>query len=78
VKVCLEGLPQHAWFRAVADKVLGDEYVIYHVDEATVQRSDQRSYDCWALSEDPSIIPQSVFLSLLDMKLTQGEVLRFI
>jgi hypothetical protein len=53
VKISLEGLPQHAWFKDVADKVHGDEALIHHVDEETALRSDQRAFVCWALSEDP-------------------------
>jgi hypothetical protein len=46
VKVCLEGLPSHAWYREVAKKALCDEAVIYHVDQETINRVDQRTYDC--------------------------------
>jgi hypothetical protein len=57
VKLSLEGIPHHAWYREVADKVLCDEVVIYHVEEDSLSRIDQRSFDCWALSKDPSRIP---------------------
>jgi hypothetical protein len=66
VKLSLEGLPQHAWYREVAEKVLCDEAVIRHVEQDTETRTDQRIYLCWAVSKDPSRIPQVLFLSLLE------------
>jgi hypothetical protein len=43
VRLCLEGIPQHAWCRETAEKVLVDEALIHHVEEATLDRSDQCS-----------------------------------
>jgi hypothetical protein len=34
------------------------------VEEDTLDRTDQRTYKCWAFSKDPSRIPQEVFLTL--------------
>jgi hypothetical protein len=66
IKLFLEGIPQFAWVREVAEKVVGDEALIYQVEEVSLQGSDIRTFNCWALSEDPSRIPQVVFLSLLE------------
>jgi hypothetical protein len=63
VRLSLEGIPQHAWYPEIVEKVLGDEAIITHVEEDTLKRVDQRTFDCWVLSKDPSRIPQ-VFLSL--------------
>jgi hypothetical protein len=65
VRLCLEGIPQHAWCRETTEKVFGDEAFIHHVEEATVDRSDQHSFNCWVFTKDPLRIPQMVFLSLL-------------
>lgn len=64
VKLSIEGLPQHAWFQEIADKVLCDEAIIHHVEEETRKRLDHRAYRCWAFSKDPSSIPQTVYLTL--------------
>lgn len=64
VKLSIEGLPQHAWFMEVASKVLCDEALIHYVEEDTRLRVNQRVYECWALCQDPSRIPQTVFLTL--------------
>lgn len=64
VKLSIEGIPQHAWFEEIVDKCLCDEAVIHHVEEASKRRLDQRMYVCWALTQDPSRIPQTVFLTL--------------
>jgi hypothetical protein len=69
VKVSLEGIPNHVWYREVSDKVICDEVVIYHVDQETINRVDQRTYNCWALSKDPSRILQVVYLSLVNTEL---------
>jgi hypothetical protein len=42
-----------------------DEALIHHVEEPSLDRSDQRSFNCWVFTKDPSRIPQIVFLSLL-------------
>jgi hypothetical protein len=49
--------------------VLGDEALIHQVEEATLDRSDQRSYNYWVFSMDPSRIPQTVFLSVLSYEI---------
>jgi hypothetical protein len=64
VRVSLEGLPHHAWVPEVAEKVLGDETIITHVEEDTQKKVDQRTYNCWVLCKDPSRFPQMVFLTL--------------
>jgi hypothetical protein len=57
VRLCIEGIPQHAWLREVADKVLCDEAIIHHIEENTLERTNQRTFNCWAFSRDPSRIP---------------------
>jgi hypothetical protein len=66
VKVSLEGLPHHAWSIEMAERVLRDEAVIHHVEQATRRREDFRFYSCWAFSQYPSRIPQVVYLTLTD------------
>jgi hypothetical protein len=56
VRLSLEGIPQHAWNKDIANKVLGDEAIIHHVEEETLDRLDHRVFHCWAFSRDPSII----------------------
>jgi hypothetical protein len=57
VRLCIEGIPQHAWNKEVANKVLGDEAIFHQVEEDTMDRVDQRVYSCWAFTKDPSKIP---------------------
>jgi hypothetical protein len=44
VKLSLEGIPQHAWSQSVAEKILGDEALIHHVEEGTRQWIDQHAF----------------------------------
>jgi hypothetical protein len=64
VKLSLEGIPHHAWFQETADRILGDDAVIHHVEESTRRRTGLWAFQCWAFSKDPSKIPQVVFLTL--------------
>jgi hypothetical protein len=66
VKISLEGLSQHAWSLDTTERVLGDEALIHHVDQASRRREDFRYYVCWAFSQNPSRIPQLVYLTLSD------------
>jgi hypothetical protein len=52
--------------KEVAEKVVSEEAVIHHVDQASRRRSDLRFYGCWAFCQNPSCIPQVVFLTLTD------------
>jgi hypothetical protein len=69
VRRCIEGIPHHAWCRETTEKVMCDEALIHHVEEASVDRSDQRSFNCWVFTKDPSRISQTVFLSLLSYEI---------
>jgi hypothetical protein len=40
VRLCLEGIPQHAWSKEVVDMVLCDEAIIHHVNEETMDKTD--------------------------------------
>jgi hypothetical protein len=66
IRLCIEGIPQHAWTQEIADRVLCDEAVIHHVEENSRRKIDLRAYQCWAFSKDPSKIPQVVFLTLTE------------
>lgn len=74
VKLIIEGIPQHAWVPLIEDKVLCDEAIIHHIEEALRRRTDQRFYACGAFSQDPSRIPQLVYLSLTKHEVDQGKV----
>jgi hypothetical protein len=66
VKLSIKGLPQHVWFQVIANKILGDAALIHHVDPSTCHREDQCFYMCWAFCQNPSRIPQLVYLTLYD------------
>jgi hypothetical protein len=70
VKISIEGLPHHAWFQRVADKVLCDAAIIHHVEESTRRKTYLRAFHCWAFNKYPSMIPQTVYLSLTQYDIT--------
>jgi hypothetical protein len=66
VKLSIEGIPHHAWYQEIAEKIVGDEAVIHHVDQASCRRTDLRFFVCWAFCQNPSRLPQVVYLTLSD------------
>jgi hypothetical protein len=46
VKLSIEGIPHHAWFKEVADKVVGDEVCIHFIEECARKKIDLRAFDC--------------------------------
>jgi hypothetical protein len=64
VRLSLEGVPHHAWFKEVTYKVLCDEALIHFVEEDTMDRTDLRAYRYWAFCKDPYRLPPDVFLTL--------------
>jgi hypothetical protein len=44
VKLSVEGIPSHAWFKEIAALILGDEAMIRHVEEDTIRRVDMRAF----------------------------------
>jgi hypothetical protein len=72
VRISLEGLPHHAWSQEMAQRVLGDEAVIHHVEQVSRRREDYTYFACWAFSQHPSRIPQTVYLTLTDSQAHPG------
>jgi hypothetical protein len=66
VKLSIEGLPHHAWLQDIVEKVVGDDAVIHHVDQSTRRRTYMRFFVCWAFCQNPSQLPQLVYLTLTD------------
>jgi hypothetical protein len=55
VKLSLEGLPHHAWFQEIADKVVGDEALIHHVEQATRRKEDLKIRGQWSESMEAAV-----------------------
>jgi hypothetical protein len=66
VKLSIEGIPHHVWYQEIAEKIVGDEAVIHHVDQASCMRTDLRFFVCWAFCQNPSRLPHVVCLTLSD------------
>jgi hypothetical protein len=80
VKLSMEGIPHHAWSQEIADKILCDEAIIHHVEEDTRKKIDFHTSQCWAFSKDPSRIPQTVFLTLVNKEIDcfRGSQVHFV
>jgi hypothetical protein len=51
-KLCVEGIPHHAWGIGIVEKILSDEVVIVHVEEESERKKYERSFDCWVVCKD--------------------------
>jgi len=66
VRLCIEGLPAHAWSEEVAAKIIGQHCAIHYVERQSLRQDRTRTYDLWAWSANPSKIPKIVLLTLTD------------
>jgi hypothetical protein len=64
VRLCIEGVPVHAWSEEVAAKVIGPHCAIHYVEGYSRRRDRTRTFNLWAWSFDPSKIAKQVILSI--------------
>jgi hypothetical protein len=67
VKLSLEGIPHHAWLQGIAERAVGEQVVIHHVDQTSHRKIDLRFFICWAFCQNTTRIPQVVYLTLSDI-----------
>ncbi|KAL6896938.1 hypothetical protein ACP4OV_007510 [Aristida adscensionis] len=56
VRLCLEGIPIHAWTQQVVNKVVSKMCSVHYIEENSLNHSDTRSLNLWAWVNDPSKI----------------------
>ncbi|CAN6303338.1 unnamed protein product [Urochloa humidicola] len=62
VRLCLDGIPTHAWTPEIVERVIGNRCVLQCINTDLVQPRDTRHIDLWAWTADPSDIPRRVWL----------------
>lgn len=63
VRLCIDGIPTHAWTPEIVERVIGSKCALQYIITDLVQLHDTRHIDLWAWAEDPSTISKVVWLS---------------
>ncbi|WVZ91565.1 hypothetical protein U9M48_037717 [Paspalum notatum var. saurae] len=66
VRLCLEGIPPHAWNESIAKRSVARACVLDYVEENCLSpnKVDARCLNLWAWTENPSDIPKVVWLTI--------------
>jgi hypothetical protein len=63
VRLCLDGIPDHAWTPAIIERVIGHRCALQYIVTDLVQPLDTRHIELWAWTPDPRDIPKKVWLA---------------
>ena len=66
VRLCLEGVPIHAWNESIAKRVVARACDIDYVEQQSVDREDTRVLCLWAWTYNPSDISKVTWLTITD------------
>jgi hypothetical protein len=64
VRLCLEGIPVHAWNKSIAKRAIARDCNLDYVDPSSLRRDDTRALCLWAWTYSPSNIPKVTWLTL--------------
>lgn len=64
VRLCLEGIPVHAWNESIAKRVVARVCDIDFVERRSTEREDTRALCIWAWTYNPSDIPKVTWLTI--------------
>ncbi|CAO2147115.1 unnamed protein product [Urochloa humidicola] len=62
VRLCLDGIPPHAWTPEIIERVIGRRCALQCINTDLVQPRDTRHINLWAWTTDASKIPKQVWL----------------
>lgn len=64
VRLCLEGIPAHAWNESIAKRAVAWACDLDYVDTRSLRRDDTGALCLWAWTHNPSDIPKVTWLTL--------------
>ena len=64
VRLCLEGIPLHAWNQSIAKRAVARACDMDYVEQLSLDRRDTRALCLWAWTYNPSDIPKVTWLTL--------------
>lgn len=68
VKLCLEGIPLHAWNENIAKRAIARACDLDYVKETSLDKKDTRALSLWAWTCNPSAIPKVTWLTLSESR----------
>ena len=64
VRLCIEGIPAHAWNESIAKRAVARACDLDYVDTRSLRRDDTRALCLWDWTHNPSDIPKVMWLTL--------------
>jgi hypothetical protein len=64
VRLCLEGIPAHAWNESIAKRVVARACDIDYLETQSLRRDDTRALCMWVWTYNPSDIPKVTWLTI--------------
>nr|TKV98179.1 hypothetical protein SEVIR_9G542400v2 [Setaria viridis] len=62
VRICLDGVPRHAWLPDIVERLVGRHCALQCIDTNLLHPSDTRGIELWAWMSDPSRIAKVMWL----------------
>ncbi|XP_037473961.1 uncharacterized protein LOC119350019 [Triticum dicoccoides] len=64
VRLCIEGIPVHAWNEYVTSFIIGRRCSLDYIEQRSLRREDTRDLALWAWTSDPNAISKVMWLTL--------------
>jgi hypothetical protein len=63
VKLCLDGIPNHAWDAEIVERLIGRHCALETIETNLLHPAETKTVDLWAWTANPSLIPKKVWLT---------------
>lgn len=63
VKLCLDGIPNHAWDAEIVERIIGRRCALETIETNLLHPAETKTVDLWAWTANPSLIPKKVWLT---------------
>jgi hypothetical protein len=63
VKLCLDGVPRHAWEDDIVELIIGRRCALEDIETDLLRPAATKTIDLWAWTANPSLIPKKVWLT---------------
>jgi hypothetical protein len=73
VRLCLEGIPLHAWNDGIAKRAVAKSCVLDYVEAQSLRMEDATTLNLWAWARNPSDIPKVTWLTIVDRNNTAHD-----
>ncbi|WVZ78760.1 hypothetical protein U9M48_026416 [Paspalum notatum var. saurae] len=63
VKLCLDGIPDHAWDPDIVERIISRRCALETIETNLINPDETKTVDLWAWTANPSSIPKKIWLS---------------